>query len=282
MSSVLFDVPGPQARRRQRIVAAVFGLLLVAAIFWAVRRLVAEEVVTADAFNATFQDRFLRAVFEGFVGTLKAAGLAILTSLLAGALLAAGRLSNHAIVRWPCAAFIEFFRAVPLLLLMFFIFFAYEEEIGILLSVVVALTLYNGSVLAEVFRAGINAVPKGQSEAAYSLGMRKTQVMTSILMPQGVRFMLPSIVSQCVVVLKDTTLGALIIYDEVLRTARGITQAPGAEPVLIYAAVALIFILINYSLGKLAEYLERRLSRRGERTADQLALEPSIGVGAGA
>ena len=282
MSSVLFDVPGPRARRRHQILAAVFGLLLLAVVFWVVQRLVAEKVLAADAFNATFQNRFLTAVFEGFITTLKAAGLAILSSLLAGALLAAGRLSDHAIVRWPCAAFIEFFRAVPLLLLFFFIFFAYEAQIGLLLTVVLALTLYNGSVLAEVFRAGVNAVPKGQSEAAYSLGMRKTQVMNLILMPQAVRFMLPAIVSQCVVVLKDTTLGALITYEEVVRTGRSITLIPGAEPLLIYGLIALLFILVNYSLGKLAEYLERRLSRRGERTADRLAIEPGLGGGAGA
>lgn len=280
MSSVLFDVPGPRARRRHRILAAVFGLLLLFVVFWVVQRLIAEKVLTADAFNATFQNRFLTAVLEGFIATLKAAGLAILTSLLAGALLASGRLSNHAIVRWPCTAFIEFFRAVPLLLLFFFIFFAYESRIGLLLTVVLALTLYNGSVLAEVFRAGVNAVPMGQSEAAYSLGMRKTQVMNLILMPQAVRFMLPSIVSQCVVVLKDTTLGALITYEEVVRTAQGIRLSPGAEPLLIFGLVALIFILINYSLGKLAEFLERRLSRRGQSTVDSLTIEPGMGTGA--
>ncbi len=280
MSSVLFDVPGPRARRRHHILAAVFGLLLLFVVFWVVQRLIAEKVLTADAFNATFQNRFLTAVLEGFIATLKAAGLAILTSLLAGALLASGRLSNHAIVRWPCTAFIEFFRAVPLLLLFFFIFFAYESRIGLLLTVVLALTLYNGSVLAEVFRAGVNAVPKGQSEAAYSLGMRKTQVMNLILMPQAVRFMLPAIVSQCVVVLKDTTLGALITYEEVVRTAQGIRLSPGAEPLLIFGLVALIFILINYSLGKLAEFLERRLSRRGQSTVDRLTIEPGMGAGA--
>ncbi|MEJ7741515.1 MAG: amino acid ABC transporter permease [Nocardioidaceae bacterium] len=262
------------------ILAAVFGLLLLFVVFWVVQRLIAEKVLTADAFNATFQNRFLTAVLEGFIATLKAAGLAILTSLLAGALLASGRLSNHAIVRWPCTAFIEFFRAVPLLLLFFFIFFAYESRIGLLLTVVLALTLYNGSVLAEVFRAGVNAVPKGQSEAAYSLGMRKTQVMNLILMPQAVRFMLPAIVSQCVVVLKDTTLGALITYEEVVRTAQGIRLSPGAEPLLIFGLVALIFILINYSLGKLAEFLERRLSRRGQSTVDRLTIEPGMGAGA--
>lgn len=282
MSSVLFDVPGPRARRRYQIATAVSALLLLAIVAWVVQRLLAEKVLTADAVNATFQNRYLKVVFEGFVSTLKAAGLAIITSLLAGALLAAGRLSNHAVVRWPCTAFIEFFRAVPLLLLFFYIFYAYESQIGTLLTVVLALTLYNGSVLAEIFRAGINAVPKGQSEAAYALGMRKTQVMNLILMPQAVRFMLPAIVSQCVVVLKDTTLGQLITYDEVVRQARGITLAPGAEALLIYALVALVFILINYSLGKLAEYLERRLSRRGERAVARLAIEPGMGAGAGA
>ena len=124
-----------------------------------------------------------------------------------------GKLSDHAWIRWPSCLVVEFFRAVPVLLLMIFIFFSYGigEGFGSYWSVVIALTLYNGAVLAEVFRAGINAVPSGQAEAAYALGMRKTQVMTSILLPQGVKIMLPAIISQCVVALKDTSLGYYIL-----------------------------------------------------------------------
>ena len=119
----------------------------------------------------------------------------------------------------------EFFRAVPVLLMMIYIFFTFgagEGGIGSYWSVVIALTLYNGAVLAEVFRAGILAVPPGQGEAAYALGMRKSQVMRQILMPQGVKIMLPSIISQCIVALKDTSLGYVILAPGLTRVGKSI------------------------------------------------------------
>jgi glutamate transport system permease protein len=122
--------------------------------------------------------------------------------------------------------------------------------------------LYNGAVLAEVFRAGINAVPKGQSEAAYALGMRKTQVMTMILTPQAVRFMLPAIISQCVVVLKDTSLGFLAAYSELLREAKGIALFLHNN-LMPYLLVAVIYIALNSIVSAVATLLERRLARRG-------------------
>nr|MBA2715954.1 ABC transporter permease subunit [Propionibacteriales bacterium] len=202
MSAVLFDVPGPRARRRYLLLTVLFAALLLAIVWWAVRKLSAEGVLSAQVFNDTFQNTNVAFLLEGFVATLKAAALAIAGAIVFGAVFAIGRLSEHRFVRWPCAAVIEFFRAVPLLLLIIAIWFGFKDTIGTLASLVAALILYNGSVLAEVFRAGINAVPKGQSEAAYALGMRKSQVMPIVLMPQAVRFMLPAIVSQCVIVLK--------------------------------------------------------------------------------
>jgi glutamate transport system permease protein len=129
---------------------------------------------------------------------------------------------------------------------------------------VVGLTLYNGSVLAEVFRAGIHAVPRGQAEAAYGIGMRKAQVMTQILAPQAVTIMLPAIVSQCVVVLKDTSLGYVIAYTELVRQGRLIAQFIDSA-LVTYLVVAAIFIAMNYSLSKLAQWLERRLAQRNRQ-----------------
>jgi glutamate transport system permease protein len=117
-------------------------------------------------------------------------------------------------------------------------------------------------VLAEVFRAGINAVQKGQSEAAYAIGLRKGQVMRLILMPQAVRFMLPAIISQCVIVLKDTSLGFVIVYPELVRHGRTVAQFVDNGTILVYSTIAATFIVINYGLSKLAQYAERRLSRR--------------------
>ena len=179
---------------------------------------------------------------------------------------------------WPSLLVVEFFRAVPVLLLMIFIFYMLSVGDGRLVvywCVVLALTLYNGSVLAEVFRAGINAVPRGQVEAAYALGMRKTQVMTSVQLPQAVKIMLPAMVSQCVVALKDTTLGVYILAPGLTFVGKQIyleffNQVPTA------IVVAALFIACNLILTAIAHWLQRRLT--GEKA---VAAVPT-GDGAGA
>lgn len=282
MSTVLFDAPGPRARRRHGIIAGVFGLILLAAVFWVFDAFREEELLTPTVVNDTFQNSNVRVLLEGFASTLKAAVLAIVGSVVFGAAFAVGRLSDHRILRWPSVAVVEFFRAVPLVLLILGIWYGYKETIGTLMSLVLALTLYNGSVLAEVYRAGVNAVPKGQSEASYALGMRKGQVMRMILMPQAVKFMLPTIISQCVIILKDTSLGYIILYPEVVRVGRQVAQFVDNGAVLTYGTVAVVFIAINYSLSKFAEYLERRLARRGAGKDKPFAAPNVGGLGGGA
>ena len=143
-------------------------------------------------------------------------------------------------------------------------------------ALVIGLTLYNGSILAEIFRAGINAVPTGQSEAAYSIGLRKGAVMRMILVPQGVRIMLPAIVSQMVVLLKDSALGFIVAYPELLRSGRRIyTNIGNVIPTAI--VIAAIYIIINLALSGLATYLERR-QRRGRRDRGRIDIPVEIGV----
>jgi len=155
----------------------------------------------------------------------------------------------------------------------------WELEAKALTALVTGLTLYNGSVLCEVFRAGVNAVPKGQREAAYAVGMRKTQVMTVVLAPQAVRFMLPAIISQCVVVLKDTSLGYIVANPELLRQAKTIATYVGSS-LITYLAIAIVYIAMNSILSTLAYWLERRLSSRGRGTAKAVAaVEDVLPVG---
>jgi glutamate transport system permease protein len=262
MSSVLYDAPGPRARRRHQIYAVVFGLLLLGLAFWVVQRFRSAGVMTADVFNDTYQNRNIRYLWEGLQGTLKAAALAIVTSIAFGAALATGRLSHHRVIRWPCTLVIEVFRAVPVVVMILAVWFAAKETIGTLGALVAGLTFYNGAVLSEVFRAGVDAVPKGQSEAAYAMGLRKTQVTMLILMPQAVRIMLPTIVSQCVIVLKDTSLGYVIVYGELVRHGRQLALSVPNGTIVTLLTVAAIYIVINYSLSRFAQYLERRLARR--------------------
>jgi glutamate transport system permease protein len=282
MSAVLFDVPGPRARRRHLVISVLFAALLLALAWWAVSTFRSEGVLTAEVFNDTFQNTNVRFLAEGFVATLQAAVLGIVGAVVFGAVFAIGKLSQHSVIRWPCTVVVEFFRAVPVLLLIIGIWYGFKDTIGTLMSLVAALTLYNGSVLAEVFRAGINAVAKGQSEAAYAIGMRKYQVLTVVLMPQAVRFMLPAIISQCVIVLKDTSLGYVILYDEAVRYAKQVAQFVDNGALLTFLTVAFVFILINYGLSKLAEYLERRLGRRGQQAPREPSAADTATAGAGA
>lgn len=284
MSSVLFDVPGPQARRRAlvgTVVAAVLAAALLAVVLW---KLNSEGEFEAELWEDLGQSNIARAIWMGLVATLSAAASAVVLSILFGGLLAVARLSDHRVVRLPAAVVIEFFRAIPLLLLIVFLFLSLSETIGTYWSLVLALMLYNGSVLAEVFRAGIEAVPRGQSEAAYAVGMRKSQVMSSVLLPQAVAIMLPAIISQCVVVLKDTALGVIIAYGELVYQGRLIAEFVN-HTIVPLLLIAVIFIAINYSLSRLAVWLERRLARRGRSSvsrpaAQDPALDPA-GGGAG-
>jgi len=196
---------------------------------------------------------------------------------------AVGRLSDHWWLRIPAGVVVEFFRAVPLLLMMFFIFFGIpfvtQRPMSNFWAVVIALTLYNGSVLAEAFRAGVRAVPIGQSEAAYAIGMRKGQVMGQILMPQAARAMLPVIVSQLVVLVKDTALGYIISYSELLQLGVNNLAANFGNVLQAAFVAAIIYITINATLTAVAAWLARR-TRRSGRTARPVTGR-SVLVGAG-
>lgn len=268
--SVLYDAPGPKARVRNWLYSVLFVLVLLL-VAWFVYNGFDEKGQWAGALWKPFVDgsTWTQFLLPGLVNTLKAAALSIVIALPIGALLGIGRLSEHRWVRIPAGAVVEFFRAIPVLLLMVFAasFYAYytgiEADTRPLFAAVTGLVLYNGSVMAEVFRAGILALPKGQTEASSALGLRKTQTMTNILLPQAVTLMLPALVSQLVVVLKDTALaGQLTIgYDELIRGSGPITgNFNNTIPTLI--VIAIIFIVLNLLLTQLASYLERKLSRR--------------------
>jgi glutamate transport system permease protein len=285
-ASVLFDAPGPRTRVRHRIYTVVFLLLVAGALFWIYRKFDEAGQFEPEIWERLTGDNIARELRKALIGTLKAAALSIVFALVVGFLLAAGRLSDHAWIRVPCVAIVEFFRAVPLLLLIIFLFVLiqqqadFERETNALFAVVAGLTLYNGAVLAEVFRAGINAIAKGQSEAAYAIGMRKTQVMTMILAPQAVKFMLPAIISQCVVALKDTSLGFAASYTpELVSSGKRIAQFAGSY-LMTFLLIAAIFIVINSLLSALAYWLERRLASRG-RGAEQAVAQVEGALDAG-
>jgi glutamate transport system permease protein len=273
---VLFDLPGPKARARIRIGTVIGALLVLALVAFVLLRLNGNGQLDPQRWAVLFDPNsgVPQALGNALVATLKVAAVGMVLATLLGLLLAVGRLSDQPWLRIPVTAVIEFFRAIPLLVVIFALYFVLPG-VGIRLSAYAALTgglvLYNMAVLAEVFRAGILSVDRGQSEAAYGLGLRKSQVMRLVLLPQAVRRMLPVLVAQLVVLLKDSSLGFIIGYFELLRQARSLveffTPRFGNQYTFqLYVAAGLIYIVINVLLSQLAKHVERR-SRRSPKAA---------------
>ncbi|MEW1698876.1 amino acid ABC transporter permease [Streptomyces sp. NPDC093249] len=276
MTSVLYDTPGPRARRRNVLYTAVFLVVLGLVAWWVLAALDAKHQLDAAKWSpfVTESEVWTTYLLPGLTETLKAAALSILIALPLGAALGIGRLSDHRWVRVPVGAVVEFFRAIPVLLLMMFASALYAQFTPVssdfrpLYAVVTGLVLYNASVIAEVVRAGVLSLPRGQSDAAVALGMRKGQTMLSVLLPQAVTVMLPALVSQLVVIVKDTALGgALLGFTELLSQNRQITANYGANTIATFTVIALIYIALNSLLTTLAGYLEKRLRRGGKSGA---------------
>ncbi|MDH2410875.1 amino acid ABC transporter permease [Streptomyces chitinivorans] len=272
--SVLYDAPGPRAKARNLVYSAVFLVLLGLALWWVLDTMAGKNQLAAEKWSPFVTDSRVWTTYliPGLLNTLKAAALAIAIALPLGALLGIGRLSEHRWVSRPVGAVVEFFRAIPVLLMMVFANQAYaqftdiESDVRPLYAVVTGLVLYNASVIAEIVRAGILSLPSGQTDAAKAIGMRKGQTMLYVLLPQAVTAMLPALVSQLVVIVKDTALGGAVLgYAELLNQIRVITANYGANTIAALTVVALIFIVLNFLLTSFASWLEGRL-RRGKRS----------------
>jgi glutamate transport system permease protein len=277
MSSVLFDVPGPRTRARHRVYSILTTVILLGVLGWAVWKLDQNNQFAYEKWEPFVTPAIVSDLLEGLTVTLQVAAASIVLAIVFGMIFASGRLSDHWFISWPCFLVVEFFRAIPVLMMIFFLNIKYGSDLGEFWVVTISLTLYNGSVLAEVFRAGMLAVPKGQSEAGYSIGLRKSQVTTLILLPQAVATMLPAIISQCVVALKDSALAYVIPWEEIVSIGDRIrNEFQNSLPTAI--VLAAVFIVINYSLSRLAIWLERRVARRG-RTAARAPGVSDVGLG---
>lgn len=267
--SVLFDAPGPRAQR-VIMIGNVIGVILVAALLSYVIFLLAglgqlDAVKWSSFLEGRTWEFFL---LPGLLNTLKAAAVAVVTSIVFGLIFGIGRLSHIAPIRWAASTVVEFLRAVPVLLMMIFLWLGLGQvdaiEDPIFVAVVVALTFYNGSVIAELVRSGVHGLPKGQREAGMAIGMTPGQSLRSIELPQALVAMLPALVSQFVVILKDSALGYIIGYAELLQFSRrlGVGEGNLLQSLLI---AAFIFILINFALSSIANRLSRLLSFRTAR-----------------
>ncbi len=259
-TSVLFDAPGPRTVRRHRIYGLVALVGVLGVLAFVILRFKDDGQFEGDKWEVFVTPDYVRVILvDGLLNTLKMAAVAILGATVLGSLLGVAKLSDHALVRWPAWLVVEFFRAVPVLLLMVFTWFTIgiNRDGSSFWAVVIALTLYNGAVLAEVLRAGVNAVPKGQREAAYAIGMRKSQVMNIVLLPQAVKIMLPAIISQCIVALKDTALGQYVLAPGLTKIYRQIFLE-FHNPVPTMFVIASLYILVNLLLTALATWAQKK------------------------
>ncbi|WP_309050843.1 amino acid ABC transporter permease [Streptomyces sp.] len=268
-ATALYDVPGPRARRRHLLYGLLSTLVILALAGWILYLLFDTGQFTSTKWSPFAYEGIQELLLTGLGNTLKAFAYASVLSLALGAVLATGRLSEHRVLRWLATLVVEFFRAMPVLVMIFFIFVALKVQP--LPALVAGLTLYNGSVLAEVFRAGVHSVARGQGEAAYALGMRKTQVMTYVLVPQAVRAMLPAIISQLVVALKDTSLGFLITYEEFLHAGKLI--ASNLDYDLPFIPVVLVVSPIYIGMCMLLSWFATWVARRERRNPKTRAVD---------
>ncbi|MFC7850854.1 amino acid ABC transporter permease [Arthrobacter sp. NPDC057388] len=274
MSSVLYDVPGPKARRIS-LVGSVIGVVLIAALLaWAFMTLAQQGIFQAQRWAIFSQADVWTLIFNGIGATLSAAAIAAVIAFPLGLLLCLMRISDVAWIRVPTRIVLEFLRGMPVVLMMLFVLLVFATSSFI--AVVAGLVLYNAAIFAEIIRAGIQSLPRGQREAGLAIGLTSFQSRLSIELPQAIRRMLPSLVAQLVVLLKDTSLGYIVAYAELLRAVQVMADFLGPQflfPVFFVAAA--IYIAINLAVSRLAIWIERHGSNKA---AGGVAKAPTAGV----
>lgn len=301
-ASVLYDAPGPKTRRTSRIISAVVTAAVVILLGWFIftlgqPRTTANGAVLDGLWDWSRWDIFFDPdeagelwqglLWRGLVmGTLRAAGLAAILALIFGFLLALGRMARHAWIRIPVTIVLEFFRGMPILLMMLFIMLGLS--VGAYPAVVSALAIYNGAIIGEALRSGVAALPRGQAEAALSLGMTRMQTRFLIEFPQAFRQMLPIIVAQLVVLLKDTSLAYIVAYPELLRTSTTMKDyyGSGTYSFSFFFVTLVIYLAVNLTLSWVARRLARNRSvqavgarRRGNKRGGAAPTPPPGQIG---
>lgn len=213
--------------------------------------------------------RYPEGPLGGLALTLALATLGLLLALPLGLVLGLGRVSPWRAVRWPVTALVFVVRGTPLLMVIFWAYFFLPSLTGIktdrFLTMLLALVVFDAAYLAEIVRAGIQGLPKGQAEAARSLGLGYFRTLRRVLLPQALRNMLPSLINQFVSTIKQTSLGYIIGLTEVSFIATQINTLVFTLPSQIYLTLGLTYFLLCFGLSRLAYAIERRLSARAPR-----------------
>jgi len=261
MSSVLYDVPGPKARRVS-LIGSIIGVIAIAGLLWWAISILAQQGIFEPERWAVFQIPDVWVLIGNGIGaTLTAAAVAAVIAFPLGLVLCLMRISDVAWIRIPTRIVLEFLRGMPVVLMMFFVLLVFATNSFV--AVVAGLVLYNSAIFAEIIRAGIQSLPRGQREAGLAIGLTSFASRRSIELPQAIRRMLPSLVAQLVVLLKDTSLGYIVSYEELLRKVQIMADFLGPDYLFpVFFVAAAIYIAINFSVSRLAIWIEKRGSKK--------------------
>lgn len=276
----MFDTAGPRAQRWIRIITVLSVLAILGLFALAYYRFYASGALAPSKWLTFTEPGTIRFLATALKNTMLAAAAAGAMALPLGLLLALGRLSKLLPLRWLCTGFIELFRAIPVLLVIYVFMFAlpaYGIETGTFAKLVIPITLCAAATMAEVFRAGVLALPRGQTEAGLSVGLTSGQTFRIIVLPQALRIVVPALVAQAVIVVKDTAFGYVVSYAELLQSGR-VLIANTHDLVQTYLVVTVIYILVNVLISWGARALDRRMGRTGARRVSLAAPDRMGGI----
>lgn len=263
IKEALYESPGPRSRRYIRIFTTISIILLVLLAYFIIRQFYISGQFAPRYWSFFARPTTWKFFFEGLWGTVKAALMAALITFCLGFLLMVGRISKIKLLNIFSTILIEFTRGVPTLLFIYF-FFLVVPQTGIKLSafwkVVLPVAISATGMVAEVLRGGVNAVAKGQWEAAQSLGMGETRTFIKIIFPQAFRYVVPALISEIVIVLKDTTFAYVVSYNDLMQNASVLISNYDAL-LSVYLVVAVVYIIINYLLNKLSVFISSKQKR---------------------
>ena len=254
LAAVLYEAPGPKTKRRTKIWTGISVVLIIALLALIVRQFYVTGQLDAKYWSIFARYTTWRFLGQGLIGTMEVAVVSSVLAFFAGLLLMMGRTARAKVLRWIATALIELSRGIPTLLFIYF-FFLVAPQLGLKLSafwkITLPVSISAAGVVAEVLRSGVNAVPKGQSEAAISLGMRPMSVFFKVIFPQGFRMVIPALVAEIVIVLKDTTFAYVVNYADLMQNAKVLISNYDAL-LSVYLVIAVIYILINYIVNKIS------------------------------
>lgn len=276
----LYDEPGPKTRRNIRIWSVVVVLILLGFGTAGLVQFASKGQLDADKWTPFLQWPVWEYLLVGLWGTIQAAALVAVLGGFLGLVLALGRLSAVRPIRWVSTGYIEIARTMPVLLLIYLMLFGLPQlglNFPLIWKLVIPLTVANSAAFAEIIRAGILGLSRGQREASLSLGMSEAQTTRLVILPQALRFAAPSLITQLVSLVKDTSLGYIVAFTELLYRGQ-VLSSFNHLLIQTFVVVTLIYLVFNGGLSALAARLRSRPSKRSPARLGKPAPTPVVGT----